>query len=132
MSNGAFRIQQEADGINATVDDMTYILMPQKNMKQRNCTPPMPSQLVAGRGLSPKIVTHIFSRWPRHRSTIECQNQPQATRARKRAGIFAPLIPKRRAAIDRKRDAILGTRVRIQNHGDEHDDIGEKNREDGL
>ena len=38
----------------------------------------------------------------------------------------------RRAAIDRKRDAVFRARVRIEHHRDEHDDVAEEDGEDGL
>ena len=59
-------------------------------------------------------------------------NHPQATSARRSAGMFAPTGAERCAHEDREWNAVLCAGMRVEQHRDEHDQIAEKDGEDRL
>ena len=52
-------------------------------------------------------------------------NHPHATRARNTAGTFAP-ARRRRSSENREGNAVLGARVSVQEHRNQHEHVAEK------
>jgi hypothetical protein len=79
--------------------------------------------------------------WPARRPTmvkmawppiqVWMPNQPQATSARSSAARLARAA-RRSPGEDREGDAVLGARVAVQQHRDEHQEVGDGDGQEGL
>jgi len=103
---------------------ITIMLMAQKRKKQ--------IQLLPEDLLRRAIRFATSSRWLARQSMPGCRTSQQATSARKIAGIFRSAHAKRCAHEYGKRDAVTRARVRIQEHGNQHNQIPQKYGEHRL
>ena len=113
---------QEADGLDAAPDD--------EHVEQPEAEEAGPARPRHGAVEGAMTLTICAMAWPPIQDWMP--NQPQATMARSIAGMLAPRGPKEARTKTGKRDAVLRAGVRVQQHGDQHDEVAEQDREDGL
>ena len=111
---------------------MTHMLMPQKNRKQTNCAQ---RDAEHGSGDSGRERRHEdaedFVDRVAADPRLDAEPAARDQRAQQRRNVRAERA-ERGAAIHRKRNAVLRAGVRVEHHRNEHDEVAEENREDGL
>ena len=112
---------------------MTNMLIAQKNRKHRNWPPVMPSGQC-------RRAASVDAEKDRHADSVDrlaadprLDAEPAARDQRAQQGRHVRAArAERRAAIKPETEFRRRARVRVEDHRDEHDDVAEKNRQDGL